>query len=58
MMNTYIAKMMNVMITKMKNECVKNEHMNECTKSIYNKYEDKCDIYIIEIKIEFKKLNT
>ena len=56
-MNMYIAKMMNAMIMKTKNECIENEHMNKCVKFIYNKYEDEHDIYIIKIKIKFEKSN-
>ena len=46
MMNTYIAKMMSCNNNKNKDECVENKHTNECMKSIYNEYEDECDIYI------------
>ena len=45
-MNTYIVKMMSCDNNKNKNEYVENKHMNKCTKSMLNKYEDKHDIYI------------
>ena len=57
-MNMYIAKMMSCDNNENKDECVENKCMNECMKSIYNKYEDEHDIYIIEIEIEFEKSNT
>ena len=58
MTNMYIVKMMSCDNNKNEDECIENKCMNECAKSIYNKYEDERDIYIIKIKIKFKKLNT
>ena len=46
MMNMYIAKMMSCNNNENEDECIENKCMNECAKSIYNEYEDKCDIYI------------
>ena len=46
MTNMYIVKTTSCDNNKNKDECVENKHTNECVKSIYNKYEDECDICI------------
>ena len=49
-MNTYIVKMMSCDDNENEDKCVENKHVNKCIQQmqqpIYNKYEDKHDIYI------------
>ena len=45
-MNMYIVKTTRCDDNENKDKCVENKHMNECTQSIYNEYEDKHNICI------------